>query len=100
MQSYEDKEIFRKLYLYLGLEWYWPILIIPNINIKATQTMIRALYKGLVRKVTINCSYPMDIFSDVVFTILKQAQKDRKKLDILTSSSIEEKKIKKIIYPF
>ena len=100
MQPHEAKKIFRKLYLYLAMEWYRPILIIPNINIKATQTMIRALYKGLVRKVIIDCSYPMDIFPDVVATILKQARKGRRKLDILICSSIEERKIKKIIYLF
>ena len=82
IQHHKKKEIFRELYFYLAMEWNWSILIIPNINIKAIQTMIRALYKGLVRKVTIDCSYPMNIFVDVIFTILKQARKDRRKLDI------------------
>ena len=96
----KSKKIFRELYLYLAMKWYWPMLIIPNINIKATQTMIRALYKGLVRKVIINYSYPMDIFPDVVSTILKQARKGRRKLDILICGRIEEREIEKIIYSF
>ena len=52
--------------------------------------MIKAIYKRLVRKVTIDCSYPMDIFLDIVATILKQARKGRRKLDILICSSIED----------
>ena len=36
MQPHEAKKIFRELYPYLAMEWHWLILIIPNINIKAT----------------------------------------------------------------
>ena len=61
--------------------------------------MIRSLYKRLVRLASINYNYSLDMFSNLISTILKRLKNDRKEIDMIIYSEIEEKKLTKIIYP-
>ena len=62
--------------------------------------MIRSLYKGLVRLASIDYNYSLDIFPKLVSTTLKELTNDRKNLDMIIYSGIEERRLTKIIYPF
>ena len=61
------------------LDWCWPKLSIPNININHSDIVIRALHKGLIKLASVNCNYSFDMFPKIVFVILEQLKKIEKK---------------------
>ena len=100
LQPNKFKKILQDLSEYLMIDWCWPKLSIPCINVNPSSTMIRSLYKGLIRLASIDYNYTLDMFPKMVSTILGELRDDKKKIDMIIYSRIEEKKLTKTIYSF
>ena len=96
----------------MKLEKYLKILAIPHVRLVLAKIKhskykcesfwyhVRSLYKGLVRLAFIDYNYSLDMFPKLVSIILKRLKNDRKEIDMIIYSRIEERKLTKIIYHF
>ena len=98
-QPDESKKLLEDIQLFLD-NWTYPKLFLPQINILTRAETIRALYKGLVKLISIDCAMPYDMFSSIVATILRDVKKNWEYLEVKIYSGIEEKKIGGIKYHF
>ena len=85
---------------YIIIDWCWPKLSIPNINVNPSDLIIRSLNKGLIRIASIDYNYPLDMFPKLVSTILRKLKDDRNKIDMIIYSGIEERNLTEVVYPF